>query len=79
MRTMTLLDMAKNFTKAMAIWTRSGFPMVEEAEFKKRAKICSDCPHWCDCARGGLGRCDQCGCTRGKLFVKTACCPIKKW
>ena len=76
---MTLLELAKNFTKTMAAWTRAGFPVVDEAEFKKRAKICSECPHWHEKDRGGLGRCDQCGCTRAKLFAKTARCPIDKW
>ena len=76
---MTLLDMAKNFTKTMAHWARAGFPVVEEEEFKKRAELCSACPHWHEEARHGLGRCDQCGCTRQKLFVKTTRCPIGKW
>ena len=30
---MTLLDMAKNFTKTMAHWARAGFPVVEAEEF----------------------------------------------
>ena len=75
---MTLLDMAKDFTKAMAQWARSGFPMVDEAEFRKRAELCRACPQWHEKDRGGLGRCDQCGCTRSKLFVATARCPIGK-
>ena len=76
---MTLLDMARNFTKAVAGWAGAGFPMVSEKEFQKRAEICAACPHWNDAARHGMGSCDLCGCSRAKLFMATQRCPIGKW
>ena len=75
----SLTDMAKNLVGELAEWTLRGFPTPDEDELKQRLETCAACPHWDAQAVAGHGRCLKCGCSRAKLFLKTAKCPIGKW
>jgi len=71
----TLQQMAANFTAAMADWTKAGFRTVERAVYEKRHTTCQACFYWDAPARGGLGKCRICGCTKFKLWLATTKCP----
>ena len=77
----TIKQMSKNFAKATAKWIKSGFETVTQSEFDKRLEICRSCTFWDEKARLGMGKCNHegCGCSKGKLWLKTEKCPIQKW
>ena len=76
---MTILDMAKDFTRTVAKWVKKGVPVVPQPVFEERAKQCADCEFFDADAFGGRGRCKKCGCSTFKLFLATTKCPIDKW
>lgn len=77
----TIKQMTKNFAKATAKWAKSGFKTVTKSEFNERLATCRSCTFWDEKARLGMGKCNhkECGCSKGKLWLKTEKCPIKKW
>ena len=76
---MTLLDVAKNFTREIAQWVRKGVPVVPQEVFEQRVKECTSCEFFNAEAFGGRGKCNKCGCSSFKLFLATTKCPIDKW
>lgn len=77
----TALELAQNFTAAMAKWSLAGFPVVSEEDYRARAEACDACEFWDGKARLGLGKCNApgCGCTKLKRWLATEPCPLGKW
>lgn len=83
----TALELAANFTRAMARWSAAGFPVVSEDGYHARSQTCEGvepelrCAHWDGAANLGLGKCKApgCGCTRFKRWLATEKCPLDKW
>ena len=77
----TVTQMTKNFAKATVKWAESGFGVVTKKRFKERLEICRGCSFWDEKARLGMGKCnhEDCGCSKGKLWLKSEKCPIEKW
>ncbi len=86
----TLLEMAENFSKAsvaaIRYAARHGIAesVVDKETFDARLGDCRHrCPKnlWAEDARLGFGKCKHtdCGCTRLKLWLVTAKCPINFW
>lgn len=82
---LSLLSMAANFTRSMAIWAREGFPIVPYETFRERYLICSGdethprCPKFREWSAFGITKCQACGCFSVKLKLATERCPLKKW
>ena len=70
-----------NFIKAMVSASKDGFRMVSRPVMEKRLAICRACEYWSDDARLGFGKCSHpgCGCSRGKLYLKSQACPMHLW
>ena len=63
-----------NLAGAAARFAKSGFRVVDQAEFLRRKAICAACPNW----RPESGRCTLCGCnTNAKLRSAAESCPDK--
>jgi hypothetical protein len=77
----TVAEMATNFAGAMKGWINSGFAVVEREIYEGRHAICLGCEYWDAAARGGLGKCRKCGCSRVKLWLESSKCPLNppKW
>lgn len=85
------LQMAANFTRSMANWAVSGFPVVSYEVFKARQTICAgapaengqpavpQCQYFGQFPVFGLTKCTKCGCGGLKLWLATEHCPIHKW
>lgn len=72
-----LLDLAANFSVAVAAWAAAGFPTVNGPTYQARLAICEGCAAW---SRLKLyARCRLCGCSRLKLWLRTAICKLGKW
>ena len=73
----SIVQKAKNVTKAAAKYAGSGFKNVSEERQKERMEICKKCEFY---QADGNPTCAKCGCF---LKVKTAwaseSCPIGKW
>lgn len=74
-------------TKALTVWARAGFPVVDEATLKQRLDRCFSCP-LLERAPAGLSRlagagepvCGGCGCPVGrKARLATERCPNGNW
>ena len=60
----------------MAKWAaKDGFSVVSHEIFHARKQICEICPHWNSNAFAGLGGCNLCGCSVGKLYLPSCQCP----
>lgn len=77
--TPTLADLGRNFAKATATWAASGFKVRDESDYKRISAICDSCEHWDKSGYFLAGKCNKCGCTALKRFLKTEKCPIAKW
>lgn len=77
----SLLELAQNFTSALAKWVKAGAPVVSEEVYRERSAICDACEYWEPEARLGLGKCmaPGCGCTKLKRWLSTEHCPMGKW
>jgi len=77
----TLVELATNFTGAMARWAAAGVPVVDQAGYDAREAECGVCEHWDGRARFGMGKCKApgCGCTSLKRWLATEICPLGKW
>ena len=77
----TLTDKAKNLGTAMVNWAHDGFSRVGPEVFEQRKSICILCPSWDKGGFGGLGKCNLCGCSVGKLYIPSSVCPHNppKW
>lgn len=77
----TALELAANFTGALARWSAAGFPTVSAEAYAARGAVCDTCAHWQPQARLGLGKCAApgCGCTSLKRWLATEKCPLGKW
>jgi len=75
------MEMAGNFTRAVARWVKAGAPVVSEADYQARSAICAPCEYWDGSARMGLGKCKApgCGCTSLKRWLATEVCTQGKW
>ena len=69
----------RNFASALAKWVKAGIPVVDEETFRKRDSICSSCPNWHPAGNLGFGKCQLCGCSKGKLWLATERCPVNHW
>lgn len=78
-KTLTIGAMLKGFAEESAKFAKSGFKMTTEAEFHRRLEICRGCSFWDEKARGGLGKCRKCGCTKMKHWFSTSHCPMRLW
>lgn len=74
-----LITKARRLKDELRGWARAGFPQVTRETRQKRKAICYACPHWNPEGNIGLGACRKCGCSRAKLYLATAKCPIGKW
>lgn len=76
----TVLELAANFTGAVAHWIARGAPVVSADEYEARAAACGACELWDAEARAGLGKClaPGCGCTKFKRWLATEHCPHPK-
>ncbi len=72
----TLVELATNFTGAMAGWAKAGFKTVSRADYDARSAACEPCEYWDGQARLGLGKCKApgCGCTAFKRWLATEVC-----
>jgi len=72
----SLLEMAGNFTGAMAKWFAAGLPVVKEEEYKRRTEICDRCSYWDPNGNWFMGKCKApgCGCTTLKRWLATEQC-----
>jgi hypothetical protein len=75
----TSAEMAANLTRALAEWTRHGFPVATQEVRDQRQAICDGCEWWESNAMFGTGRCRRCGCSKLKLALATSVCPVAKW
>ena len=75
----TMAEMMGNAAGALLSWTAAGFPVRPADERAAIMAICQSCPIWDPGARGGLGKCGKCGCTRFKPWLATESCPLGKW
>ena len=73
----TLIELATNFTNAMANWADAGFRVVEKVEYERRHTVCFACEFWVPDAMLGIGKCKKCGCSKFKLWLVTSKCPDK--
>ena len=75
------IDEAKNMTKALSRWSKSGFKLASNKIIGQRKDFCMKCSFWEHGARLGLGKCnhEKCGCTKIKWWLATESCPIGKW
>jgi hypothetical protein len=80
-KTPDLIDKAKNLGTAMVNWAGDGFTRVSPEIFNYRKSICIGCQHWDQSGFGGLGKCNLCGCSVGKLYIPSSTCPNNppKW
>jgi hypothetical protein len=72
-------------------WAKEGYKLAPKAVHRTRNAICDACiltdkngeqhPGFDKKANWGLGGCTVCGCTRAKLWLATAQCPLPqpKW
>jgi hypothetical protein len=76
-----LTDKAKNLGAAMVNWASDGFAKVSPEVFAYRKSICNNCQFWDQTGFAGLGKCNLCGCSVGKLYIPSATCPHQpaKW
>ena len=74
------LEMAVNFTNAMARWIEAGVPVVSQDVYEARSAACGACELWDGSVRLGLGRCKApgCGCTKFKRWLATEVCKHPK-
>lgn len=72
----TPLELAQNFSQALAVWSAAGYPLVDRAGYIARAAACEACELWDGAARLGLGTCKApgCGCTKFKRWLATERC-----
>jgi hypothetical protein len=75
----SVMEMAANFTGAMARWAKAGFATVGGQAYEARFATCKGCDKWDGNANAGMGKCRACGCSVLKLWLKTERCPLSKW
>jgi hypothetical protein len=83
----TLVELATNFTGAMARWAAAGVPVLDQEGYDARAAACGACVHpdgrpmFDAKARFGLGKCRApgCGCTSLKRWLATEVCVLGRW
>ena len=67
-------EMAKNLTQAFGAWAKSGFRLVDDAEYDRRTAICAQCRFLVD------RRCVKCGCfMEVKAKLAGMQCPASYW
>lgn len=76
LREPSLVELATNFTAAMARWAKAGAPVLDQAGYDSRAAACATCEYWDEKGNLGLGKCKApgCGCTRLKRWLSTEVC-----
>lgn len=76
-----IIDKAKNLGEAMVNWAGDGFTRVSPEIISQRKSICTACQFWDQTGFGGLGKCNMCGCSVGKLYIPSSICPHRppKW
>jgi hypothetical protein len=74
-------DLAKNLKNSLVSWHRAGYPIVTRDEWQQRIQVCRTCSHWEELKQTQIARCLKCGCSSGKLLLKTSKCPLTppKW
>lgn len=74
-------DLAKNLKNSLISWHKAGYPVVTRDEWSRRLAICRSCNYWEEFKKTQVARCNKCGCSSGKLLLKTSKCPLTppKW
>lgn len=79
----SLLTKFARLRRELAHWLKSGASLATRDVRRARLAICQLCPFYNASGNLGLGECQApgCGCTRAKLALATARCPLKppKW
>lgn len=75
----TLLSMAASLTEAVvdsARLAKAGHKVrASDETVAQRRAICEGCEHWNPKGYMGLGKCNLCGCSSGKLYLAASQCP----
>lgn len=71
--------MAKKLGSSMGTWAAEGFKKVTQKAYQRRLDICRKCEFWEENVRLGYGKCQKCGCGKGKHWLPHEQCPIGKW
>jgi hypothetical protein len=72
----SVLDMAKNATKAAVNFVKDGFKRVTEEQYKERIEQCNKN----ECGQFVNGRCAKCGCFLTlKAWAHSEECPLGFW
>jgi hypothetical protein len=70
---------ASTLGKSLIEWAGNKFARVDKEIYNKRLSICRECEHWVENGNAGFGKCNKCGCGRGKLWLHHEQCPIELW
>jgi hypothetical protein len=78
-----LMTKARRLRAELQVWRRAGFPRAPSAVRRARLAACRTCDYYNPRGNLSLGECRApgCGCTRLKLALATARCPLNppKW
>lgn len=79
----TLWTKAKRLRIELIAWRKAGYRLADRPTRAHRTAICNVCQHYAPAGNWGLGECRApgCGCTRAKLWLASAKCPLNppKW
>jgi hypothetical protein len=77
----SILNQASSLATAVINWAKEDFAKVPAEVLESRLSICLQCPHWDKSAFAGIGKCQVCGCSAGKLYMPHSKCPLPepKW
>lgn len=76
MKEPNMINKMKNLSTAMVNWaTTDKFGKVSPEVFQQRKSICEICPYWDKDGFNGMGKCNKCGCSIGKLYLPSSQCP----
>tara|TARA_Y100000588_G_C13811404_1_gene735283 strand:- start:175 stop:513 length:339 start_codon:yes stop_codon:yes gene_type:complete len=75
------VNLATNLESSLIAWYRAGYPIVTSTDWDYRINICRKCKYWKELSKSKIATCEKCGCSSGKLLLKTSKCPLKppKW
>jgi hypothetical protein len=79
----TLWTKQKRIRRELALAIKTGLRITPKADRRHRMDICDACKYYLPAGNWGLGECRApgCGCTRAKLWIAGAKCPlpVPKW
>jgi hypothetical protein len=76
-----IVQKLKRLYVELRLWHKAGYPITPPIALARRYWACSHCPMWDSSGNLWLGQCRKCGCTKAKLWLATAQCPLPqpKW